>query len=478
MPAARPDTGSLRADAAIVGGGLAGMVAAARACELGRSVVVLEAGPEGPYPCNVRYSGGVLHVAFCDIKSPPDVLLRAIAERTAGQADPAQAEAVARNAGRLVDWMRMQGVAFTHAAVGWQSHILAPSRAIAAGQDWRDRGPDVMLRTMADRIRERGGRILTGTRARSLIMREGRCAGVVASAPGGPLTIEAGAVILADGGFQANRELVGRHIAARPERLKQRGGGTGMGDGLRMAEEAGAEITRLDCFYGHLLCRDAMHNDNVWPYPELDALALAGLLVDASGERFFDEGLGGVALANALARHADPLSGWAVFDHAIWEGPGRSARIPANPTLETAGGTILRAASIAEIAGLAGISPVGLSQTVAAHNGALRSNDWSGLAPPRTIERHRPMPIATPPYMAIPVCAGITYTMGGIRVDGSSRVLRPDGRGIPGLYAAGSTTGGLEGGETAGYIGGLAKAGVQGLLAAEHIAAMQQGPAS
>jgi fumarate reductase flavoprotein subunit len=80
------------------------------------------------------------------------------------------------------------------------------------------------------------------------------------------------------------------------------------------------------------------------------------------------------------------------------------------------------------------------------------------------------MPIAVAPFLAIPLCAGITYTMGGIRIDGDARVLREDGVAIPGLYAAGSTTGGIEGGPRIGYIGGLAKAAVFGLRAAEHAA--------
>ena len=80
------------------------------------------------------------------------------------------------------------------------------------------------------------------------------------------------------------------------------------------------------------------------------------------------------------------------------------------------------------------------------------------------------MPILKAPFYAIPMCTGITYTMGGIRIDADARVLRPDGRAIGGLYAAGSTTGGLEGGERATYLGGLTRAGVQGLCAAEHIA--------
>ncbi len=60
--------------------------------------------------------------------------------------------------------------------------------------------------------------------------------------------------------------------------------------------------------------------------------------------------------------------------------------------------------------------------------------------------------------------------MGGIAVDGGACVLDHADRPIPGLYAAGSTTGGLEGGGPAGYTGGLTKALVLGLLAAESAA--------
>ena len=42
--------------------------------------------------------------------------------------------------------------------------------------------------------------------------------------------------------------------------------------------------------------------------------------------------------------------------------------------------------------------------------------------------------------------------------DGRGRVKRPDGTTIDGLYAAGGTTGGLEGGGALGYVGGLIKA--------------------
>ena len=47
---------------------------------------------------------------------------------------------------------------------------------------------------------------------------------------------------------------------------------------------------------------------------------------------------------------------------------------------------------------------------------------------------------------------------------------RPNGSAIAGLYAAGGSTGGLEGGGALGYVGGLIKACVFGLRVAEHAA--------
>ncbi len=458
-------------DAVIVGGGLAGLVAAVRATELGLSVAVLEKGEGERYPCNARMSGGVFHVAFNDIKSPPATLRAAIDQATAGSAEPEPAQAVADKAGVLVDWLGKQGARFIRTNVAWQNYILAPPRPLRAGIDWVGRGPDVLLRQLVGIIETRGGKIHLGTRATSLAMLDGRCTGVTAEAAGGQsLTLCAHAVVLADGGFQSNTDMLREHVTPTPAKLKQRGGVTGTGDGLRMAQEAGAAITALDRFYGHLLCRDAMHSDKVWPYPELDGIATASILVNDQGARFLDEGRGGVWIANTLAKQFDPLCATIIFDTKIWEGPGRSARIPANPTLETAGGTIHRAPTLAELAEKVGTPAAALEASVAAYNAAVNTKSFAALSPVRSPERFPPWAIETAPFFAIPVCAGITYTMGGIRIDADARVLRGDGSVIDGLYAAGTTTGGLEGGEPAAYLGGLTKAGVQGLCAAEHIA--------
>lgn len=59
--------------------------------------------------------------------------------------------------------------------------------------------------------------------------------------------------------------------------------------------------------------------------------------------------------------------------------------------------------------------------------------------------------------------------MGGLEIDVHARVVDENDEPIPGLYAAGGTSSGLEGGPIAGYIGGLAKAYCTALLASEEI---------
>jgi fumarate reductase flavoprotein subunit len=250
----------------------------------------------------------------------------------------------------------------------------------------------------------------------------------------------------------------------------QRHAGSAVGDGLRMAQAAGAALTRLDRFYGHLLSRDAITQDGLWPYPQIDAVATAGIVVDGGGRRLLDEGLGGISIANDLARLADPLCATVICDRAIWESAGRAAQIPPNPQLELGGGTLHRADTLDALARVASLDPAALSDTIAEYNAAIRDSTLAALSPPRSTKSGDPKPIETPPFLAIPICPGITNTMGGIAIDGHGRVRRPDGSVIAGLYAAGGCTGGLEGGGALGYVGGLIKACVFGLRTAEHAA--------
>ena len=74
------------------------------------------------------------------------------------------------------------------------------------------------------------------------------------------------------------------------------------------------------------------------------------------------------------------------------------------------------------------------------------------------------------PYYGLRVVSGITFTMGGILVDGQAAALNEDEQPITGLYAAGDAIGGLMGGYRGGYTGGLMQAVVTGILAGENAA--------
>lgn len=398
-------------------------------------------------------------------------LVKAINQATGGEAVSALVEAIATDCGRAVDWLSGQGAEFTRGSpISWHGWVLAPSRAAVAGPDWHGRGPDRLVDRLAARLAEQGGRLFLGTRAEELQMEAGRCVGVGARQAGSAVSFNAGAVVIADGGFPANPELFRQHIGPRPDRVLQRNAGTAIGDGLRMALKAGAAATRLDRFYGHLLSRDAMTNKNLAPYPQIDAIAAAGIVVGPDGRRLVDEGEGGIAITNRLARLADPLCATVVCDAAIWDKAGRAAQVPPNPQLERAGGTLHRADTIEELAEAAGVSPTGLAETVAKYNAALAAGAIGSLMPLRSSKSGMPTPIVQPPFLAIPICPAITNTMGGVAINADAQVLDRNGLPISGLYAAGGATGGLEGGGSLGYVGGLIKASVFGLRAAEHAA--------
>jgi fumarate reductase flavoprotein subunit len=458
-------------DLVAIGGGFAGLVAALRGAELGLRTAIVEAGADDGYLCSSRWAGGIFHVSYHDVKLSPDELIAAIDRQTGGEADPELARAVAEDCGRTVDWLAKHGARFVQGSpINWHRFTLGPPRAAVAGQDWQGRGPDRMLGELRRRFEERQGRMFLGTRARRLRMERGRCVGIEARQDGARFDIGANAVVIADGGFPGDADLFAKHIGPRPDRVLMRHAGTAIGDGLKMAEAAGAALTRLDRFYGHLLSRDAMDNPGLWPYPQIDAVATAAIVVDPAGRRLFDEGLGGISITNDLARLDDPLCATVICDAAIWESAGKAAQIPPNPQLCAGGGTLHEADTLADLAEAASLSRAGLAETVAGYNDAVRSGHLAALAPVRSTRSGQPRPIETPPFFAIPICAGITNTMGGIAIDGHGRVRRPDGTSFDGLYAAGGTTGGLEGGGALGYVGGLIKACVFGLRVAEDAA--------
>jgi fumarate reductase flavoprotein subunit len=464
-------------DVIVIGAGLAGLSAANRAAQDGLRVTVLEQSADEAYLCNSRYTGGLFHIAMDDMAGEPEWARANLEHTTRGTTTPALADALTQNARRTLRWLSALGVRFIPAGPdGLRRNALAPPGVRQTGLNWRGRAGDVMLRTLGERLQDSGSQLRRGVTVRQLRMESGCCVGVDATtATGQTVALRSRAVVIADGGFQANPDLVRRFISARPERLLQRNAGSGQGAGLLMAEAVGAKLVGMDRFYGHLQHRQAMTDPALWPYPVVDSVATAALVVDGTGRRFCDEGLGGVYLTNAIAQLPDPLSAVIILDEAIWNGPARDWLLPANPYLRHAGGRLISADTLPELATQLKLDPATLVDTVARYN-HLADGGLADGQPPRSTAPYKAWPVRQGPFHAIELCAGITYTMGGIATDAQGQVLDTQDQALPGLYAAGACTGGLEGGgEAAGYSGGLSKSSVFGMLTGEAIVARLRG---
>jgi len=452
------------ADVVVVGAGFAGLVAAVRAQELGARVALVEKTPVAPSWSNSRLSGGSFSAAGLSPLAPTAQIVAKLLQDTQGAASEPLARAWAAACPRVYHWLRAHGTRWVNLR---GQLVMAPVRPNRRGAQWRGRGPDVTLRRLQARFLAQGGQYWGDTAACELRQVHGRVVGLVARRLTADTRLEfaCGAVILADGGFQANPALLRRYAnVTRPERLFLRGAGTGGGDALLMALGAGAKLAHGEAIFGHLLHADAVRNAQLCHFPFVDRIANSALVVGPDGRRFADEGLGALAVANRIARLPDPGATWLVFDRRLWETVGRyNQAVPPNPNLLLAGARLEVAADAAALAGRIGVPADALAATLGEYNTALAADKGRALPVPRG----GTAPPLGSPLIAVPLVVGITYTLGGPLVDAHAQVVDGAERPIPGLYAAGLTAGGLAGGPRPATAGGIGTALPLGFLAGE-----------
>ena len=156
-------------DLVSIGGGFAGLVAALRGAELGLRTAVIEKGEDERYLCSSRWAGGIFHVSYHDVKLPPAELKAAIERATSGETDPELAARSPRIApARSIGSRRTARISPAPArSTGTAGPWRRRARAVH-GQDWRGRGPDLMIAALKDRLEQRQGRMFLGTRAAAL----------------------------------------------------------------------------------------------------------------------------------------------------------------------------------------------------------------------------------------------------------------------------------------------------------------------
>ena len=457
---------TIHTDVLIAGAGLAGFTAALRAAEQGAQVLLIDKSNGALGDGNVLMASGSLRAGGKSPKTDTRELYDFVMSEGVGYPD--LVKSWSKTCGRAIDWLASAGVAIEETAPGriW----LNQQSEISFGPVYKKDVGTRALASLKERLLNLGGRYMNGMEALRLIVENHRVVGLIGKQNSGEIELRSRATILSTGGFSANKDLVKKYIGAHADQCKLRGSKQDTGDGLRMALEVGAKTVNLKYFYGHLIARKALSDDRFWPYPRLDSFVDEGILIDASGQRFVDEGRGDVAVANDLARTDDPTGATLIFDQESWtaskDNPSStSLKIPTpNPWILDNGGEIFSHDTAEGLAQALGVNGATLKQTVEDYNRAVESNDTKTLAVART---GKPKPLRAPLY-GLRVVPGITFTMGGVAINGRAEVLNQDEKSIAGLYAAGDAIGGLMGGQRGGYTGGLMQAIVTGILAGEN----------
>ncbi len=283
--------------------------------------------------------------------------------------------------------------------------------------------------------------------------------GVYAESKGKELAIKAKkGVVLCTGGFEFNEEMKANYL--RPFPLKFAGWPYNTGDGIKMAQRAGADLWHMNTFCGYL---------NIWVPENKPAWLLRffhGIWVNRYGKRFTSEYVPfrhSWWLKNCDYDLEEPgyssVPTYQIFDESVRKEGPISANSSSDPrhllgiqsfpaelggcpegwsqdnSREIQKGWIKKADTIEELGRLIGdkMDPVVLRQTVDRYNSYCEQvNDPEFGRPPQFLK-----PLLTPPFYAVALYPGGINTCGGPRRNGYGQVLDPYQKIIPRLYTAG-----------------------------------------
>ncbi|MBD8085877.1 flavocytochrome c [Limosilactobacillus urinaemulieris] len=258
---------------------------------------------------------------------------------------------------------------------------------------------------------------------------DGRVNGVEVDADGITKVINAKAVILATGGFGASKEYIKRF---RPdlESYKTTNQPGATGDGLKLAENVGAELMQMNLVQVH----PTVQQDNPHVYLIGEAVRGEGaIMVNGEGKRFVNELNTRKICANAITALPEH-SAYLIFDQGIRD------HVKAIEFYDKVG-LVVHGETIEDLAKQINVDPDNLKQTVTTWNQAVENHDDAEFGRTTGMDRG----ITKPGFFAIHIAPAIHYTMGGIHITPKTQVLDGNGDIIKGLFAAGEVAGGLHG---------------------------------
>ncbi len=458
-------------DVIVVGAGNAASCAALAARESGANVIMLEAAPIEECGGNSRYTAGLVRYAFDTVEQLAEIIPMTDDEKanvdfgnytedqffddmgriTNYRTDPDLCELLVTKSYESMVWMRKKGVKF-QASYGRQAFKVDGKFKFWGGAPSECWGGGPGLIDNEHKACERDGiKIFYETPAIGLLFdANGRVSGVQAKNKGKRFDIKAKAVVLACGGFESNAEWRTRYLGPNWDLAKVRGTRFNTGLGLKMALEAGALP------YGHWSGAHACEWD--MNAPMFGDLAVGdnfqkhsyplGIMVNARGERFLDEGADfrnfTYAKYGAVILAQPGMFAWQIFDSKVVSMLRDEYRIKQM--------TKVKADTLEElVTKLEGVDAEACLRELKAYNAAVRTDipfnptikDGRGTEGLKVNKTNWASVLDTGPFEAYAVTCGITFSFGGIKIDNRGQIEDTAGLPIPGLYAAGEMVGGL-----------------------------------
>lgn len=437
---------SYDADICVVGGGGAGCCAAITAAMAGAKVVIMEkCGITGG---STNVCGGALNAVDPyrqgkqGIEDSVEEHIKVTMEGGHNVANPELVEFMCEHAMESVEWLEDLGVAFkmkigsATGSLGERSHYNSKYSGSGYTDAFRD-----YIAANPDKIT-----VINECPAAEIIMADGVVAGVRGTHRSGlEITVNAPAVIIATGGFGANAEYrqsvndgVWGDVDLGPGAIGCSNINVcAQGDGLFLAEAAGAELIGLSDIQ--------VHPGGLPGTGLIRHIHTSGrnrLFINELGDRFVNEGAPRDELARAV--YAQPNSQmWLVVN---------TVRYPTPTTPDSNGETIqdmlaldaIKAGeTLEELAEACGMDPEKLQHSVDTYNAVVRGEieDEFGFKADNVADKE----MTEGPWYACKKAPTIHHTMGGIRINVRSECENADGEIIPGLYAVGEVTGGIQG---------------------------------
>ena len=341
--------------------------------------------------------------------------------------DPELVETLCANSADAIDWLDEHGITLHSVSSFGGASVKRIHRPVDAEGKTLSVG-SYMIHLLQENCDKAGVQTLLNTTATELLTdANGAVVGVKATgSTGETITVNAKAVVLTTGGFGANLDMVTEYKPELKGFMTTNAAGA-QGQGIEMATAVGADTVDMDQIQIH-------------PTVEANTAALiteglrgdGAVLINAEGKRFIDEvGTRDVVSAAEIAQTGS--YSWLVVDQAM---------VDASSVIQgyIKKGYTVTGQTYEELAKAMGVDEAAFAETMKTWNGYVEAKndpDFGRTSFAKALD--------TAPYYAIKVTAGVHHTMGGLKINTNTEVLKADGSVIPGLFAAGEVTGGVHG---------------------------------